>query len=282
MNIFEKKNISLIIIFIMFSLILFPNVVSALENGVAEIRVESTKTTVFDGDTFDVTVSFKRNNSKATIEGINFKLLYNPDVLELTSTDNLFKDTITALTSCLDKPKAGEQNIKPGEVNFVGASTDNITEDKDLFTLSFKLKDNVSSGTTSLTIAGESILEDMNGNTSEVELTNSNIIVNLPDDDNKNSEITSDELQNKISSLTSLDENMQKENVTSNSKSLDSSTNANEDFTGASEKSTKNSNEKGKSITFILILVLGIILLVGLVTIKIIDKKTAKMKRSKK
>ena len=81
MNIFEKKNISLIIIFIMFSLILFPNVVSALENGVAEIRVESTKTTVFDGDTFDVTVSFKRNNSKATIEGINFKLLYNPDVL---------------------------------------------------------------------------------------------------------------------------------------------------------------------------------------------------------
>ena len=281
MNILTKKTITLIIVFIMFALVLFPNVIFALENGVAEIRLEPTKTSVSGGDTFDVMVSFKRNNSTETVEGINFKLLYNPDVLELTAADNLFSATITALTSCLDKPKVGEQAIKPGEVNFVGASTDDITEDKDFFKLSFKVKENVSSGTTSLTINGEYILEDVNGNTPKVTLTNSTIIVNVPEVNSENADITSDELQNKISSLTSLDGEIQKENTTSNNKSLEFST-TNEDIASISEKSDKNSNEKGKSITFILILVLVIILVVGIVTIKIIDKKTAKMKRNKK
>jgi len=276
MNTFSKKIVT-IILAILISMYL-NNVSLATQTNIAEIRIDSSKESLNRGETFDVVVSFKRNESQEIIEGIDFKLLYNPEILELISAENKFKATITTLTTCIDKVKQNEQPIKPGEVNFVGASTENITEDKELFKLSFKVKDNATGGKTTITINGEYILEDMDGNTPQVSLTNSNLMINTPEKSN--------ETNNSETIDTAIEENINSQNITNiendnRNKKSESST-IKDETTEMPNKFEENKNQKTKSITSILLIVLLAIFIVGISTIKIVDKKAEQIKKKKK
>ena len=128
-------NKRLIISVILIAMLLLTTTVFA---STGTVKFEADKTEVSVGDTFTITIGAKCSDG---IEGIDIPYKYDTDKLELVSkikTNSSFGD--------IEETEAGENNDTT-VLTLICGSKQTITDADNIYTLTFKVKDNVSVGT---------------------------------------------------------------------------------------------------------------------------------------
>ena len=116
----------------------------ASDANVGELAVTSAQG--YEGDTVKVTVSYNNNQGTA---GFEFRMYYDPDVLELVKTtlsEDVFIEDVVIL---------GDKNANEKITNFVSYAVAMAKENKksgELYTVEFKIKDGAAIGNTELKI----------------------------------------------------------------------------------------------------------------------------------
>lgn len=145
----KRKSKAIIAAFLSLCLIATTVIVStgnafAGDANVGELAVTSAQG--YEGDTVKVTVSYNNNQGTA---GFEFRMYYDPDVLELVKTtlsEDVFIEDVVIL---------GDKNADEKMTNFVSYAVAMAKENKksgELYTVEFKIKDGAAIGNTELKI----------------------------------------------------------------------------------------------------------------------------------
>ena len=145
----KRKSKAIIAAFLSLCLIATTVIVStgnafAGDANVGELAVTSAQG--YEGDTVKVTVSYNNNQGTA---GFEFRMYYDPDVLELVKTtlsEDVFIEDVVIL---------GDKNANEKITNFVSYAVAMAKENKksgELYTVEFKIKDGAAIGNTELKI----------------------------------------------------------------------------------------------------------------------------------
>ena len=145
----KRKSKAIIAAFLSLCLIATTVIVStgnafAGDANVGELAVTSAQG--YEGDTVKVTVSYNNNQGTA---GFEFRMYYDPDVLELVKTtlsEDVFIEDVVIL---------GDKNANEKIINFVSYAVAMAKENKksgELYTVEFKIKDGAAIGNTELKI----------------------------------------------------------------------------------------------------------------------------------
>ena len=145
----KRKSKAFIAAFLSLCLIATTVIVStgnafAGDANVGELAITSAQG--YEGDTVKVTVSY--NNNQGT-SGFEFRMYYDPDVLELVKT------TLSEDVFIEDVVKLGDKNANEKITNFVSYAVAMAKENKksgELYTVEFKIKDGAAIGNTELKI----------------------------------------------------------------------------------------------------------------------------------
>ena len=136
--------------------------------NVGELAVTSAQG--YEGDTVKVTVSYNNNQGTA---GFEFRMYYDPDVLELVKTtlsEDVFIEDVVIL---------GDKNANEKITNFVSYAVAMAKENKksgELYTVEFKIKDGAAIGNTELKIT-DLVPSNFNGDLITVNSKNSYVKV---------------------------------------------------------------------------------------------------------
>ena len=136
--------------------------------NVGELAVTSAQG--YEGDTVKVTVSYNNNQGTA---GFEFRMYYDPDVLELVKTtlsEDVFIEDVVIL---------GDKNANEKMTNFVSYAVAMAKDNKksgELYTVEFKIKDGVAIGNTELKIT-DLVPSNFNGDLITVNSKNSYVKV---------------------------------------------------------------------------------------------------------
>lgn len=145
----KRKSKAIIAAFLSLCLIATTVIVStgnafAGDANVGELAVTSAQG--YEGDTVKVTVSYNNNQGTA---GFEFRMYYDPDVLELVKTtlsEDVFIEDVVIL---------GDKNANEKMTNFVSYAVAMAKDNKksgELYTVEFKIKDGAAIGNTELKI----------------------------------------------------------------------------------------------------------------------------------
>ena len=145
----KRKSKAIIAAFLSVCLIATTVIVStgnafASDANVGELAVTSAQG--YEGDTVKVTVSYNNNQGTA---GFEFRMYYDPDVLELVKTtlsEDVFIEDVVIL---------GDKNANEKMTNFVSYAVAMAKDNKksgELYTVEFKIKDGAAIGNTELKI----------------------------------------------------------------------------------------------------------------------------------
>ena len=145
----KRKSKAFIAAFLSLCLIATTVIVStgnafAGDANVGELAVTSAQ--AYEGDTVKVTVSYNNNQGTA---GFEFRMYYDPDVLELVKTtlsEDVFIEDVVIL---------GDKNANEKMTNFVSYAVAMAKDNKksgELYTVEFKIKDGAAIGNTELKI----------------------------------------------------------------------------------------------------------------------------------
>ena len=140
----------------------------ASDANVGELAVTSAQG--YEGDTVKVTVSYNNNQGTA---GFEFRMYYDPDVLELVKTtlsEDVFIEDVVIL---------GDKNANEKMTNFVSYAVAMAKDNKksgELYTVEFKIKDGAAIGNTELKIT-DLVPSNFNGDLITVNSKNSYVKV---------------------------------------------------------------------------------------------------------
>ena len=140
----------------------------ASDANVGELAVTSAQG--YEGDTVKVTVSYNNNQGTA---GFEFRMYYDPDVLELVKTtlsEDVFIEDVVIL---------GDKNANEKMTNFVSYAVAMAKDNKksgELYTVEFKIKDDAAIGNTELKIT-DLVPSNFNGDLITVNSKNSYVKV---------------------------------------------------------------------------------------------------------
>ena len=140
----------------------------ASDANVGELAVTSAQG--YEGDTVKVTVSYNNNQGTA---GFEFRMYYDPDVLELVKTtlsEDVFIEDVVIL---------GDKNANEKMTNFVSYAVAMVKDNKksgELYTVEFKIKDGAAIGNTELKIT-DLVPSNFNGDLITVNSKNSYVKV---------------------------------------------------------------------------------------------------------
>ena len=140
----------------------------ASDANVGELAVTSAQG--YEGDTVKVTVSYNNNQGTA---GFEFRMCYDPDVLELVKTtlsEDVFIEDVVIL---------GDKNANEKMTNFVSYAVAMAKDNKksgELYTVEFKIKDGAAIGNTELKIT-DLVPSNFNGDLITVNSKNSYVKV---------------------------------------------------------------------------------------------------------
>ena len=169
----KRKSKAIIAAFLSLCLIATTVIVStgnafAGDANVGELAVTSAQG--YEGDTVKVTVSYNNNQGTA---GFEFRMYYDPDVLELVKTtlsEEVFIEDVVIL---------GDKNANEKMTNFVSYAVAMAKDNKksgELYTVEFKIKDGAAIGNTELKIT-DLVPSNFNGDLITVNSKNSYVKV---------------------------------------------------------------------------------------------------------
>ena len=169
----KRKSKAIIAAFLSLCLIATTVIVStgnafAGDANVGELAVTSAQG--YEGDTVKVTVSYNNNQGTA---GFEFRMYYDPDVLELVKTtlsEDVFIEDVVIL---------GDKNANEKMTNFVSYAVAMAKDNKksgELYTVEFKIKDGAAIGNTELKIT-DLVPSNFNGDLITVNSKNSYVKV---------------------------------------------------------------------------------------------------------
>ena len=169
----KRKSKAIIAAFLSLCLIATTVLVStgnafASDANVGELAVTSAQG--YEGDTVKVTVSYNNNQGTA---GFEFRMYYDPDVLELVKTtisEDVFIEDVVIL---------GDKNANEKITNFVSYAVAMAKENKksgELYTVEFKIKDGAAIGNSELKIT-DLVPSNFNGDLITVNSKNSYVKV---------------------------------------------------------------------------------------------------------
>ncbi len=266
----EKLKYITIILLILITILLLPKI--TLATGTPELNIETAKTNLELGEEFTVSVKFNDNGSTECL-GFDFGLKYDKTILEVVNS------SIT-----LDKGATVINDKVPGSVNFVLISITPVQYTGELFTVTFRVKQDANGGETAFEISSdnsESPIENENGIVeTKTQTTSITIAAPIKEKNNTGFQLTSENKNTEDNEQNIVEENIKNSNITELNK--DNTTTETEDTIEdkeiiKNEESTSNSEKKEqiglptKAVAIILA-----ISVIGLISIFLMLKKKKK------
>lgn len=229
MKIEPKKIITIILITIAIGIVLLPNKTLAV-SGKPELNVETTKPNLDLGEEFTVSVKFNDNGSTECL-GFDFGLKYDKTVLEVVNSNIIIEKGATVLN---DKT--------PGSVNFVLVSIMPVQYTGELFSVTFRVKQDAGGGESALRLLSDNSdfpIENENGG---VETTIQAAKINIQAPAKQNT--TKFEIISETSETENIkDESNEKENIVKNETNTEKQNNNIDDTENIIEETSLDNKE---------------------------------------
>lgn len=265
----EKLKYITTILLVSIGILLLPKI--ALAAGIPELNIETSKSNLEPGEEFTVSVKFNDNGSTECL-GFDLGLKYDKAILEIVDSSII-----------LDRGATVINDKEPGSVNFVLISIMPIQYKGDLFTATFKVKQNAYGGESTLEILSdnsESPIENENGAVeTKTETKIINISAPLKEKSNTGFQLTSEtqNTENKEENIVEESTNQNNNNITKldtiDTKTENEDIAEDEDILENKETTTKSENKEQVGLPTRAVVIILIISIIGLMSIFLILKK---------
>lgn len=263
-----KKNklilLQLFIAFVLVSTSVYAAITTTISLSVSE-------TTVFRGDTVDVTLSLKDVDSSKKIESVSGYINYDSDVIEEITVDSIQKSAENTVTignevlkvEDLTNASINEIPTSTSYVAFNGSPTsgndsrividfkDGISEDTDLLTIQFKVKEDATIGEVEEAISYSMFV--MTAGTEQSEEVTENIkltvkAVTTNDDNNTNNNVANENTNTNGNTNSNTNKNTNTNTNSNTNKNTNTNTNTNSN-TNKNTNTNTNSNSNVNNTT---------------------------------
>ena len=265
--IMKKNKLILLQLFIAFVLV-STSVYAAITTT---ISLSVSETTVFRGDTVDVTLSLKDVDSSKKIESVSGYINYDSDVIEEITVDSIQKSAENTVTignevlkvEDLTNASINEIPTSTSYVAFNGSPTsgndsrividfkDGISEDTDLLTIQFKVKEDATIGEVEEAISYSMFV--MTAGTEQSEEVTENIkltvkAVTTNDDNNTNNNVANENTNTNGNTNSNTNKNTNTNTNSNTNKNTNTNTNTNSN-TNKNTNTNTNSNSNVNNTT---------------------------------